>query len=62
MDYSRKVELIPEQENESKKFFATAEEYDEFCRKFIDEVGPDLEKQRESPQQSEADAKPRLMR
>jgi hypothetical protein len=62
MDNSRKVELIPEQEKESKKFFATPEEYNEFCRKFIEEVGPDLEKQREARQQSEADAKLRLMR
>ena len=51
-----KIELIPEQEKESKRFFATAEEYNEFCRKFVDEVGPDLEKQREARQQSEADA------
>lgn len=62
MDNSRKFELIPEQEKESKSFFATADEYDEFCRKFVDEVGPDLEKQREARQQSEADAKLRLIR
>jgi hypothetical protein len=62
MDYSREVELIPEQATESKKFFATDEEYNEFCRKFIDEVGPVLDKQREARQQSEADAKLRLMR
>ena len=57
-----KVELIPEQETEAKKFFNTPEEYNEFCRKFVDEVGPGLERQREARQQSEADAKQRWMR
>ena len=61
MDYPHKVELVPEQEKDSKKFFSTAEEYNEFCRKFVDEVGPELEKQRQARQQSEADAKLRLI-
>ena len=59
---SSNVELIPEQEKESKKFFATTEDYDNFCRKFVEEVGPRLEKQREARQQSEVDTKLRLMR
>jgi len=45
----KKIELLPEQ-------------YTEFCRKFIEKVGPDLEQQREARQQSEADAKQRWMR
>ena len=53
------MRLIPEQETEAKEFFNTPEEYNEFCRKFVDEVGPGLERQREARQQSEADAKQR---
>ena len=58
----KEIELIPEQEAKAKPFFKTEEEYTEFCRKFIEKVGPDLEQQREARQQSEADAKQRWMR
>jgi hypothetical protein len=58
----REIQLVPEQEAKPEPVFNTAEEYDEFCRKFVEEVGPELEKQREARQQSEADAKQRWMR
>jgi hypothetical protein len=57
-----KLELIPEQETKPERVFTKPEEYDEFCRKFVEEVGPDLEKQRAARQQSEAEAKQRWTR
>jgi hypothetical protein len=56
------IQLIPERETKPEPVFTKPEEYDEFYRKFIEEVGPDLERQREARQQSEADAKQRWMR
>jgi hypothetical protein len=56
------IQLIPEQETKPEPVFRNQEEYDEFCRRFAAEVGPELEKQREARQQSEADAKQRWMR
>ncbi len=53
------LNLTPEQNAKPTPFFETPEEYDEFCRKFVEEVGPDLEEQRKARQQSEADAKQR---
>jgi len=61
MNDPRAFELIPENETESKPFFTTADEYNEFRRKFVEVVEPDLERQREARQQSEADAKHRWM-
>jgi hypothetical protein len=58
----KKIQLIPEQETKPEPVFTNQKDYDEFCRKFVEEVGPDLEKQREARQQSEADAKQRWMR
>ncbi len=57
-----KIELIPEQDAKPEPVFTKREEYEEFCRKFVEEVGPELEKQREARQQSEAEAKQRWMR
>jgi hypothetical protein len=56
------LELIPEQKTQSQPFFAKPEEYEEFCRKFVEEVRPELERHREARQQSEADAKQRWTR
>jgi len=56
-----KIELVPEQVTKPERFFTKQEEYDEFCRKFAEEVKPDLEKQREARQQSEIEAKQRWM-
>jgi len=53
------IQLTPEQKAKPEPVFTKPEEYDEFCRKFVEEVGPDLEKQREARQQSEAEAKQR---
>jgi hypothetical protein len=51
------IDLIPEQETKPEPVFTKPEEYDEFCRKFVEVVGPELEKQRAARQQSEAEAK-----
>ena len=56
------IELVPDEEGKPERVFARQDEYDEFCRKFAEDVGPDLDKQREARQQSEADAKQRWMR
>jgi hypothetical protein len=56
------LELIPEQKTQAQPFFTTPEAYDEFCRTFVEEVRPDLERYREARQQSEADAKQRWTR
>jgi hypothetical protein len=57
-----RLEIIPSQDVQSELFFKTDEEYQEFCRKFLDDVRPDLERQREARQQSESEAKLRRMR
>ena len=57
-----KIELIPGQKSKPERVFTKPEDYDEFFRKFVEEVGPDLEKQRAARQQSEAEAKQRWMR
>jgi hypothetical protein len=57
-----KIELIPDQETKPEPVFTKPEEYDEFCRKFVEDVKPELEKQREARQQSEIEAKQRWMR
>jgi hypothetical protein len=62
MSASKKIELIPDQKSKSKEFFKTPEEYDEFCRRFVEVVEPDLEAQRKARQKSEADAKQRWIR
>jgi hypothetical protein len=56
------IDLIPEQESKPEPVFPNQEAYEEFCRKFTEEVGPELEKQREARHQSEAQAKQRWMR
>lgn len=61
MDDEKEIELIPQQKTASREFFESPEAYDEFCRRFVDQVKPDLKKQREARQQSEADVKQRWM-
>ena len=56
------IELVPEQGAKPQPVFTKPEEYDEFCRKFVEDVEPDLDKQREARQQSEVEAKQRWMR
>jgi hypothetical protein len=56
------LDLIPDQATNAQEFFETPEAYAEFCRTFLENVQPDLEKQREARQQSEAEAKLRWMR
>lgn len=56
-----KIQLVPEQQTKPEKVFTKREEYDEFCRKFVEEVKDDLDKQREARQQSEVEAKQRWM-
>jgi hypothetical protein len=56
------IELIPEQKAKPEPVFNKPDDYDEFCRKFVEDVKPDLEKQREARQQSENDAKQRWIR
>jgi hypothetical protein len=56
------IKLIPEDQQKPEQVFTELEKYEEFCRKFAEEVGPDLEKQREARQQSEAEAKQRWMK
>lgn len=57
-----KIDLIPDQKTKPEPVFTKPEDYEEFCRKFVEEVGPDLDKQREARQQSEAEAKQRWTR
>jgi hypothetical protein len=59
MSEPQKIELTPEQKAKPEKFFKSDEDYKEFCRKFTEDVGADLEQQREARQQSEAIAKQR---
>jgi hypothetical protein len=56
------VLLTNENAQQPESFFASKEEYEEFRRKFSDEVTPKLEHYREARQQSEAEAKQRWTR
>jgi hypothetical protein len=56
------LELITDDSVKPESFFASKEDYEEFCRTFSDEVTPKLEHYREARQQSEADAKQRWTR
>ena len=51
------IELVPGQNVKPTPFFETPEKYEEFRRKFVAEVKPLLDRQREARQLSEADAK-----
>jgi hypothetical protein len=54
---SLNFELTPEQQAKPEPVFLSIEEYHEFCRIFVEDVGPELEEQRQARQQSEAEAK-----
>lgn len=62
MKPSKKIELTPEQQSKPVLFFKTAEEYEQFCRQFADNVQEDFDEQREARQRSEAEAKQRFLR
>jgi len=57
-----KIDLIPEQEAKAEPVFPKKEDYEEFRRTFTEAVRPELVKQREARQQSEAEAKQRWMK
>ena len=47
---SQTLELIANQNERVQRFFDSEQAYQEFCRKFVEEVTPDLEKYREARQ------------
>lgn len=51
------LKTLPNQSERVQDFFDTEEAYEGFFGKFVQEVTPDLEKYRESRQQSEEEAK-----
>jgi hypothetical protein len=62
MPESKNIKLIPDQETKSEEFFKTKKEYDDFCRNFVEDIEPDLERQRKARQESVAEAKHRWIR